>query len=207
MLRNRRMSSFRNNVTKPAGENKAWPFFSWFRIFASMELATAVQLLGKGVPAGTVPQRWADLGAGNGLFTRALASLLPQGSEIVAVDTNRVALQSIKATSDVTIQKREGDFELLSFGSSFQGVLMANALHYVRDAGKFLNALQTRLSPGGRLVCVEYDLTEANPWVPFPVSFDTLTQLALLAGFSSVERLAETPSVYQRAPIYSAVVW
>jgi 2-polyprenyl-3-methyl-5-hydroxy-6-metoxy-1,4-benzoquinol methylase len=171
-----------------------------------MELTTAIRLLSEGIPAAATSQRWADLGAGSGLFTQALASLLPPGSTIVAVDTNRVGLNSIKATSEVTIQKSEENFELLSFGDSFHGVLMANALHYVRDGRQFLQALRSRLLPGGRLLFVEYDLTEANPWVPFPVSFAKLNQLALSAGFSKVEPLAQTPSVYQRAPIYSAVV-
>lgn len=50
-----------------------------------MNASDAIKLIEKGVTA-MQPQRWADLGCGSGTFTRALASLLPAGSKVIAVD-------------------------------------------------------------------------------------------------------------------------
>jgi precorrin-6B methylase 2 len=44
------------------------------------------------------PQTWADLGCGAGAFTLALASLLPAGSTIHAMDRDRAALAQLPAT-------------------------------------------------------------------------------------------------------------
>jgi len=49
--------------------------------------------------AGAVPRRagvWADLGAGDGTFTQALARLLEPGSRIYAVDRDRAALAALE---------------------------------------------------------------------------------------------------------------
>ena len=56
-----------------------------------MDYADHVALLRDGVPheRGT----WADLGAGDGAFTLALADLLPEGSTIHAIDRDRSALE------------------------------------------------------------------------------------------------------------------
>ncbi len=51
-----------------------------------MELSTAINLIDTTHLTTQTAQRWADLGAGSGLFTRALASYLQPGSSILAVD-------------------------------------------------------------------------------------------------------------------------
>src|SRR5207247_6318326 len=58
-----------------------------------MDHANHVRLLRDGVPRedGT----WADLGAGEGAFTLALADLLPPGSTIHAVDRDAGALDEL----------------------------------------------------------------------------------------------------------------
>ena len=59
-----------------------------------MDHADHVRLLRDGVPrtAGT----WADLGAGAGAFTLALADLLPPGSLIYAIDKDTAALRDLE---------------------------------------------------------------------------------------------------------------
>jgi precorrin-6B methylase 2 len=59
-----------------------------------MELSTAIDLIKQGVPAHT--HSWWDLGAGSGLFTRALAALISEGM-IVAMDRDVTAMASIPA--------------------------------------------------------------------------------------------------------------
>ena len=46
----------------------------------------------------SVPESWADLGCGNGTFTRALIDLLPQGSHVTAVDREQQRLHMAGVT-------------------------------------------------------------------------------------------------------------
>jgi len=57
---------------------------------------------------------WADLGCGDGTFTLALATLLPRGSVIHAMDRDRSVLQQIPSSSAGTsIVTHAGDFTRL----------------------------------------------------------------------------------------------
>ena len=172
-----------------------------------MHLTTAVQLIEKGIN-GTFPQQWMDLGAGTGLFTQALSSLLLPGSNIIAVDRNLAPMTSIKGIQPgVEIKKTEADFEQMEYeGGSCIGILMANSFHFVADKLSLIYKLRKALAQDGRIVFVEYDTDKANPWVPFPVSFDSLNAFLLAAGLPEAVKLREIPSAYQRANIYSALV-
>src|SRR5207237_9801429 len=59
--------------------------------FARMELHTAIELIKPGITP-VQNARWADLGCGQGLFTRALAQIIGKESTIYAVDANSHAL-------------------------------------------------------------------------------------------------------------------
>ena len=149
------------------------------------------------------PASWADLGCGNGVFTGALASLLPAGSYIHAVDKTEQHLQPVPQ-KNVSIHFHLADFakDVLPF-SSLDGILMANALHYVKDKLPLLEQLKNKLLPDGIFILVEYDITQANHWVPYPVNFIRLQQLFLDAGFSNCKKLGERPSIYQRGNLYA----
>lgn len=172
-----------------------------------MHLTTAIQLIEKGIN-GTFPQQWMDLGAGSGLFTQALSSLLSVGSKVIAVDRNWAQIRSIKDTQPgVEIKIAEADFEKTEYeAASCNGILMANSIHFVADKLSLISKLQKALAQGGRLVFVEYDMDKANQWVPFPVSFASLNVFLKAAGLPEAVKLKEIPSVYQRANIYSALV-
>ena len=103
-----------------------------------MTLKEAISLINSGLIRPTGPVHWADLGCGEGLFTLALASLLPAGSVIYGVDKN--------------------------------------------------NPLKKQTT------------------VPYPLSFSSLTKLFTGAGYASVLKLNERPSVYGRAHMYAALV-
>jgi trans-aconitate methyltransferase len=165
----------------------------------------AVALL---APAGldsAVSSIWLDLGAGDGTFTLALADLLGAGSVIHAIDEDRAALSRIPRHATVRIESHVADFTMDSWPvRAADGILMANSLHYVTSQRAFLESCVSRLMPGGEVVVVEYDLDRANPWVPYPVNRATLMQLA--QGLGVVSFVASRPSVYQRAPLYVAVL-
>ena len=84
------------------------------------------------------------------------------------------------------------------------GVLMANSLHFFRDKQKVLHHVGSFLKPGGALLLVEYNVDRGNPWVPHPISFETLRELAPRAGFSEPRLLGKHPSRFLRE-FYSAL--
>lgn len=172
-----------------------------------MQPSEAISML---EPAGWIsntPQTWADLGCGKGIFTIALASLLPSGSSVYAVDRDADNLQFIPSQYQSTsISTIGGDFTQNPSLPLLEGVIMANALHYVRDRDTFAKQLHSMLKPHGRLLIVEYDTDTANRWVPFPISFNTLEKWAKNTGFINVTKLKERPSIYQRSKMYSAVM-
>lgn len=152
---------------------------------------------------------WADLGCGSGTFTLALATLLPPESLIYATDNNASALAQIPSFHhDVRIEKYNTDFltEALPF-SMIDGIMMANALHYVENKAAFLSNIIGHLKEKGCFLVVEYNTNSPVPlWVPFPVSFHRLTILFHDMGYKNVQLLGERNSLYGNAPLYAAIV-
>ena len=163
-----------------------------------MNDADLVGLLAKGVEPG--PYRWVELGAGEGNFTRALASLLGSNAHVLAIDRDARALRSIGGG----FETRVADFTKPLDLHDLDGVLMANSLHFVRDKRPVLEAVRTMLRPGGRLIVVEYETDRGNPWVPHPFSFATWKRLATDAGFAGTEQIGSVPSRYFGS-MYSAL--
>jgi ubiquinone/menaquinone biosynthesis C-methylase UbiE len=144
--------------------------------------------------------RWADLGAGEGAFTLALADLLGPGADILAVDKDARALRAIGQG----IETRVADFTRPLDLHDLDGVVMANSLHFVRKKMPVLEAVRGMLKPGGSLIVVEYSTDRGNPWVPYPFSFETWKSLAAEAGLAGTALVATVPSRYFGA-MYSAV--
>lgn len=151
--------------------------------------------------------RWLELGAGEGAFTLALADVLGAGGEVVALDRDRRALESAReravAFPVANLRIEVGDFTHALPQGSFDGVLAANSLHFVRDRRAVLAAIRQVLAPGGRLVVVEYDTDRGNPWVPHPFSFETWRREAPAAGFGDPQLIHRVPSRFLGA-IYGA---
>jgi ubiquinone/menaquinone biosynthesis C-methylase UbiE len=154
---------------------------------------------------------WADLGAGDGTFTRALGKLLGPKSRIYAVDREASAVAELErwsasaAENVIPVQADfTGAFELPLLGETLlDGMFLANALHFVRDAGAVLTRLVKLVRPGGRVVLVEYDQREASRWVPHPIPIAHLPALAAAAGISAPTVTATRPSTY-RGTLYVA---
>ncbi|HEY6901501.1 MAG TPA: class I SAM-dependent methyltransferase [Puia sp.] len=147
------------------------------------------------------PQRWADLGCGDGLFTEALARFLPAGSSLYGVDL-RPTLHSA-SVGEVSLIPVKTDFINIPLPlDDLDGVLMANSFHYVKDKPEFLDRLQKLvLRPGAPLLLVEYDTDRPVPtWVPWPVSFHSLQAL-----LPQARKLGEAPSRFG-GKMYAALV-
>ncbi|ASZ14760.1 methyltransferase type 11 [Chitinophaga sp. MD30] len=154
-----------------------------------------------------MPETWADLGCGTGLFTRALSQLLPPDSTLYAVDKDKNALNAIPRIPGIHLQKVVADFTADTWeGERLDGILMANSLHYVSDQPAFLQRLLQHMQPAAGFLIVEYDTSIANPWVPYPLSYPALQQLFTSQGYQHIQRLGTRPSVYGRPMMYAAYI-
>jgi ubiquinone/menaquinone biosynthesis C-methylase UbiE len=174
-----------------------------------MDERDAIDLLsGSGIEQAG-PSAWADLGCGTGTFTRALAARLADGSTIEAMDRDAEALRALPATHHgVTIRAHVGDFTRWPWPfATPDGILLANALHYVPDPLAWLRACASSRPAGPpRFLIVEYDTDRASRWVPFPIDRTRLSALFNAAGYRSIRILGERPSVFRRAVIYAAAM-
>ena len=144
--------------------------------------------------------RWADLGAGEGAFTRALADLLGPDAHIVAIDKDARALRALGDS----FETRVADFTKPLDLYDLDGVVMANSLHFVKDKQPVLEAVRKMIKPGGRLIIVEYGADTGNPWVPYPFTYAQWEKLAARAGFRNTRLLTTVPSRWLGS-MYSAV--
>jgi SAM-dependent methyltransferase len=166
-----------------------------------------VRLIREGVEgAGSV---WADIGSGTGAFTLALADLLGPAGVIHSVDRDARALEAqadaIRRRFPTTIlEQHVGDFTAPLGLPRLDGLVMANALHFVRDKAHVMALLRDALRVGGHFLLVEYDADRGNPWVPYPLRFDTWRAVAESAGFEAIRPLTRVPSRFLGG-IYSAM--
>jgi trans-aconitate methyltransferase len=166
--------------------------FFWLRLMNQRE---AQRLIANAVDEGAGV--WVDIGAGTGTFTRALRSLLRPGSRVYAVDNDPAAVTALERIGHDVIAVRADFAKTLELPEApVDGMLFANSLHYVPDAGAVLKRLVAMVKPGGRVVVVEYDRRSANPWVPYPIGSDRWPELAATAGLTNPRVTARRDSMY-----------
>ena len=170
-----------------------------------MNVNEAAQLLGTAVPANT-GDTWADLGAGEGTFTLALARLLGASARVFAVDRDQRALGELERRAVEDEIRNHITPVIADFTVPFEppgertlrldGMLFANSLHFVRNPDVVLNRLVQWLRPGARVVFVEYDRRPASRWVPYPVDAERLPAICAAAGLTKPVVTASRPSEY-----------
>lgn len=167
-----------------------------------------VALIRHGVPApGGV---WADLGAGTGNFTFALADLLGPEGTIYAVDRDAKALAALQRRLEhtppgATLHTQQADVTRPLHLPPLDGILMANLLHFVARQTEFLAALRETLVSGGRLLVVEYEQPTPLPWAPYPVPLVRLAELTAAAGFTPAVQVAIRRSASSGRAMFAAV--
>lgn len=167
-----------------------------------MTFSEAQQFLATTEIDASQPSQWADLGCGSGLFSRVLSARLGEGSFIHAIDkTVQSCIASLKP--GVNINFRQADFVTDKLPLyNLHGILMANALHYVRDKKALLQKLKNYLLPEGIFIIIEYDRARANRWVPYPLSFSEAEILFREEGYRNIQKTGERKSIYQSGFMY-----
>jgi SAM-dependent methyltransferase len=168
-----------------------------------------VNLLRRAVPRDSGP--WADFGSGDGAFTLALRDLTGPDTEIFSIEKNTARLDQQQRNFAIKFPQSNIHFLHADFTRPLDlpplaGLVIANTLHFFRDQEKLLRQLRAYLKKEGRLVLVEYNTDLGNPWVPYPLSFETFRRLAVRAGFTEPELIATVPSGFLRQ-IYSALTF
>jgi ubiquinone/menaquinone biosynthesis C-methylase UbiE len=169
----------------------------------------AARLIQGAVPPG--PATWADLGAGTGTFTLALATLVGPSGRIIAVDSDAAALAELRAAVKRAalgdrVEVRQGDFREALDMPPLDGALLANALHFIpeNEQADVLARVAALLLPRGRLVVIDYDGRRANAWVPYPVSKRRLAELLAPLRLPASTVVGTRPSLYGGV-LYAAV--
>lgn len=175
-------------------------------ISSIMQISEAIALITEAELRSDNPAIWADLGCGSGVFTKALGHLLPAHSHIYAIDKQKQNLDQY-LSNKVTIEFIQADFvsERLNL-PLLDGVLMANALHYVKDKKKFLERLQTHFKASPSFIIIEYDTMHSNPWVPYPLDEIHLIELFSQLGYEHITKLGERPSRYGQGNMYASYI-
>lgn len=185
-----------------------------------MKHRDARELLGPAVEGEPGPS-WADLGAGRGTFTRALADLLGSGGVVLALDRDptsvralrRLARETSRESDHARIVPVEADLRRLdavpelerTAPEGLHGILLANVFHFFRDPGTVLSDLAERLRAAGRVVVIEYEGRSPSPWVPHPLPAHRLRPVAEAAGLAPPRVVARRASAY-RGSMYCAVL-
>ena len=142
--------------------------------------------------------------------------MIGPNAEIYAIDTDRARLVELDrayrsrfGTSPVAgerLHRIHADFTRALDLPRLDGIVMANALHYFKNKQSVLRHVRSCLKPNGACLLVEYNVDSGNPWVPYPLSFETFRALAPSVELTTPQLLATIPSRFLRE-FYSAVAY
>jgi ubiquinone/menaquinone biosynthesis C-methylase UbiE len=162
-------------------------------------ISKAIRLLQPGIPAkGGI---WADMGCGDGIFTSALYTLIRPSGAIYAIDRDPNALDALmrhfaESYPEAALHPVCADFTRELQLPALDGMVMANALHFMVDKAPVLARLIRLLKPGGRLIIVEYNTNQGNPAVPYPLDDHNWLKLAAQAGLREARIVSRIPSSF-----------
>jgi ubiquinone/menaquinone biosynthesis C-methylase UbiE len=131
----------------------------------------------------------ADIGAGSGLFTRAMAKEVAPGV-VYAVDINPNLLAHIEKSAQEagvanieTILASEDDPHL---PEALDVVFICDTLHYIHEPEQYLSELHAHVRPGGRVAIIDF----FRNWPPMSNQFspEQLESWMESAGFARVAK-------------------
>jgi ubiquinone/menaquinone biosynthesis C-methylase UbiE len=154
--------------------------------------------------------RVADIGAGSGYFSRRFASAVGDSGVVYAIDIEPNMLRYLAARAE-----KDGAVRIVPVlatpthpmipPGSVDLVFICNTIHHIGERARYYGILKRVLTPGGRLVIVDFEKKEGIPVGPPPemrIAREDLVGEVTAAGF----RLARDVSIlpYQYFLIFSA---
>ena len=139
----------------------------------------------------------ADVGAGSGLFTLAIAKAVGGKGRVYAVDVQDYFLESIakrakkaKLTNIETVHADQRASGLAE--STIDLALLVDSYHHLEYPSAYLTDLHRALRPGGRLIVIDFDRTrpDAGTWMKDHVRADPadFQREIEAAGFELLDR-------------------
>ena len=127
------------------------------RRMESLEIEQVVREIGM-----TAGDMVAEIGAGTGIFSVALARAVTPGGQVYAVEVDEGFLPMIASKGEqagmTNIHPLLGEFEDPKLPrSDIDVAFFHDVLHHVADRGPYLQKTASYLEPGGRIVVVDYD--------------------------------------------------
>ena len=148
---------------------------------------------------------WADLGAGSGNFTRALRELLGTKATIYAIDKDQHALKNVHRQVTPPINIINADFTTPLELPPLDGILMANALHWVSQQELVLKFLVEYLKSDAPLIIVEYDVKTPRTYIPHPVPYTRFKALASSIGLHDISQIGNRKSPTTGVTMYAGI--
>ena len=140
---------------------------------------------------------WADIGAGSGAFTLALADLLGPGAQIIAIDrdpraldANRQLMAGVSANQPDYARRRFHRASVPAVPGSTGWWLPTASISWRAPSRAPLSDARRHLRPGGSSSSSNTTPTAAIPWVPNPFSARAWIPLAERQGWSVHARSA-----------------
>jgi len=140
-----------------------------------------------------------DIGAGTGYLSIPAAKKTK--GDVFAYDIQPQMLKIIKDRADLlgvnNIQYIEGRIEEIpSFAKPIHIVLTSLILHEIEELEEALLKIQERLTEGGYLVCVEYEIEEYSSVKPPRISLRKMTDELEKVGFTIEEKHLPAEDLY-----------
>lgn len=144
---------------------------------------------------------WADLGCGDGVFSYLLGEALAPGSQLYAVDKAPGVLRQLTRNlagrcRNITLHPTQADFTQPLALPPLDGIVLANALHFVEIKTPVLEQLALLLKPSACLVVIEYNTNQGNYAVPYPLDATVFLSLAATVGLHNAKIVALAPSSF-----------
>ena len=138
--------------------------------------------------------RVADFGSGAGHFVIAMAKLVGESGQVLAIDVQESALEAVKtkvaAAGLKNVQTVRADLEVVGGtklpDQSLNLVLIANTIYQARQRSEMIQEAARLLVTGGSLVIVDWEKGKAGLGPPDELRLDPAqaTALAQPAGFT-----------------------
>ena len=97
---------------------------------------------------------------------------------------------------EVKLHTYQADFTKPVDLPRLDGLVVANALHFLPQKDAAVIRLRDHLRPGGSFLVVEYDTNRGNRWVPFPFSYEQWRVIAERCDLHQTRMLANVPSSF-----------